>query len=313
MDYKKIYDDLCNSRKHRLLEKEIGYEIHHILPRSMGGTDEDENLVKLTYREHFIAHLLLSRAYPNNIGYKLACVYFLKRPDIMGSRTYQNIKCNIERYKRYQRYLSWSSKHINRLKLSSFYDKNSEDLKFHKKYIKKAKDLISNLNTEMSPKNLKIHLELLKLLTLVREMGYKGLYGWQGINNRSPDSPAPKYAFNKIKKNFISLGILDIHGDFVVDDNPLDSFESSKGDLEKVLKSDIEVKLAIKGMLNKWNFNNKNKTIAAYKAGSKIVLEPITPFLEVDFKYNLEIFKPITYRKAKEILEYLNNESDRTA
>lgn len=61
MDYKKIYDDLCSSRKSRGLKRESGYEIHHILPRSMGGSDEEDNLVKLTYREHFISHRLLCK------------------------------------------------------------------------------------------------------------------------------------------------------------------------------------------------------------------------------------------------------------
>jgi hypothetical protein len=36
-------------------------EVHHILPRSMGGGDEASNLVRLTYREHFLAHWLLTR------------------------------------------------------------------------------------------------------------------------------------------------------------------------------------------------------------------------------------------------------------
>lgn len=34
-------------------------EKHHIIPRSMGGDDVAENLVKLTAKEHFVAHLLL--------------------------------------------------------------------------------------------------------------------------------------------------------------------------------------------------------------------------------------------------------------
>lgn len=59
MDYKKIYDDLCASRKYRDLTKEVGYEVHHILPRSIGGGDEESNLVKLTYKEHYLAHKLL--------------------------------------------------------------------------------------------------------------------------------------------------------------------------------------------------------------------------------------------------------------
>lgn len=37
------------------------YEKHHIIPRSMGGNDNKENLVLLTAKEHFICHLLLTK------------------------------------------------------------------------------------------------------------------------------------------------------------------------------------------------------------------------------------------------------------
>lgn len=105
MNYKKIYDDLCKSRKHRGIEKEDGCEIHHIILRCEGGTNERDNLVKLTYREHFLAHLLLSKAYPHNISYRLATIYFLNKPEVIGSRTYQNLKKKIADFKRYQKYL----------------------------------------------------------------------------------------------------------------------------------------------------------------------------------------------------------------
>lgn len=36
-------------------------ECHHILPRSMGGNDDQTNLIDLSPREHFICHLLLSK------------------------------------------------------------------------------------------------------------------------------------------------------------------------------------------------------------------------------------------------------------
>ncbi len=36
-------------------------ELHHIIPRSLGGSNEADNLVCLTAREHCIAHLLLCR------------------------------------------------------------------------------------------------------------------------------------------------------------------------------------------------------------------------------------------------------------
>ena len=46
-----IYNDLINYCKYEEIE---GYtETHHILPKSIGGTDEKENLVKLSFPEHY--------------------------------------------------------------------------------------------------------------------------------------------------------------------------------------------------------------------------------------------------------------------
>ena len=38
-------------------------EIHHILPKCLGGTDDKTNLIKLTTRQHFVAHWMLWKAY----------------------------------------------------------------------------------------------------------------------------------------------------------------------------------------------------------------------------------------------------------
>ena len=39
-------------------------EVHHIIPRCLGGTDDKINLVKLTPEEHYVAHQLLVKIYP---------------------------------------------------------------------------------------------------------------------------------------------------------------------------------------------------------------------------------------------------------
>lgn len=71
MDYRKIYDDLINKAKTR--EVPEGYfERHHIVPRSLGGSDASENLVKLTAREHFVAHALLVKFTSGADRYKMA-------------------------------------------------------------------------------------------------------------------------------------------------------------------------------------------------------------------------------------------------
>lgn len=64
MDYNKHYYNLINRAKSRVLE---GYvEKHHIIPKCLGGTDDFDNLVVLTAEEHFVAHQLLTKIYPNN-------------------------------------------------------------------------------------------------------------------------------------------------------------------------------------------------------------------------------------------------------
>jgi hypothetical protein len=56
-----IYNRLCESRKGLNRKKGDGnyYELHHIVPRWMGGKDDADNLVLLTAREHYLAHYLL--------------------------------------------------------------------------------------------------------------------------------------------------------------------------------------------------------------------------------------------------------------
>ena len=55
--YSKIYFTITSNAKQRITE---GYtELHHIIPQSMGGSNDKENLVELTAREHFICHWLL--------------------------------------------------------------------------------------------------------------------------------------------------------------------------------------------------------------------------------------------------------------
>ena len=66
MNYKLHYDKLIERGKRTLIH---GYrESHHIIPKCMGGTEEEDNLVWLTAEEHFTAHLLLVKIYPKEKG-----------------------------------------------------------------------------------------------------------------------------------------------------------------------------------------------------------------------------------------------------
>lgn len=65
MNYQLTYNKLISTRmeikKDRVSLKKQGqyFEKHHILPKCKGGSNQKENLVLLTAREHFIAHKLL--------------------------------------------------------------------------------------------------------------------------------------------------------------------------------------------------------------------------------------------------------------
>lgn len=64
MNYQRIYDSLINRAKERVA---VGYtEKHHVCPKCLGGTDNSDNLVSLYPEEHFTAHIILVKLYPEN-------------------------------------------------------------------------------------------------------------------------------------------------------------------------------------------------------------------------------------------------------
>lgn len=72
MNYQKIHDALIARAKTRTLDGY--YEVHHIIPRCMGGNDETSNLVKLTPEEHYVIHQLLAKIHPDNKGLVYAAI-----------------------------------------------------------------------------------------------------------------------------------------------------------------------------------------------------------------------------------------------
>lgn len=56
--YTKWYFSIVEQARSRSTEEG---EVHHIVPSSLGGSNCITNLVKLTFREHFLCHLLLTK------------------------------------------------------------------------------------------------------------------------------------------------------------------------------------------------------------------------------------------------------------
>ena len=96
MNYLSIYNSIIDrailENRRRKSKKDITYiyyESHHIIPKCLNGTNAKNNLVLLTAREHFVAHQLLVKIYPNE--HKL--VFALR---MMCSASEKHIRNNTE-------------------------------------------------------------------------------------------------------------------------------------------------------------------------------------------------------------------------
>ena len=66
MNYKKHYEKLISKARNRSILKSEYKEVHHIIPKCMGGDDSKDNLISLFPEEHLVAHLLLVKIYSDN-------------------------------------------------------------------------------------------------------------------------------------------------------------------------------------------------------------------------------------------------------
>lgn len=65
MDYSRIYNQLISKRQNIPPPENVYCEKHHIIPKCLKGTNDKSNIVRLTAREHYIAHLLLAKIHKN--------------------------------------------------------------------------------------------------------------------------------------------------------------------------------------------------------------------------------------------------------
>jgi hypothetical protein len=85
--YSKAYFGIITRAKNR--HDLTGYtEKHHIIPRSLGGNNTKDNLVKLTAHEHFVCHLLLTRCLLGEEKAKM--VFGAKRMMVRGNQHQTN-------------------------------------------------------------------------------------------------------------------------------------------------------------------------------------------------------------------------------
>ncbi len=127
MNYEKHYQSLVESRRRiRESKRTLGYELHHIIPKSLGGNNDATNLVLLTYREHFVAHWLLAKIHKDKASIHYAFLCMLRDPHgdrKLTSRMIATIKQNFSEFK------SWHAKISNPMDSVAARKKTSDRMK----------------------------------------------------------------------------------------------------------------------------------------------------------------------------------------
>ena len=116
MNYFRIYNSIINRAKTRILE--VYSENHHIVPKCMGGTNCKTNLVRLTPEEHYLAHQLLVKMYPDNKKLVYAAAIMCHSTNTMsrGNRLYGWIRRALSETRRN---VPKSDEHKKKLSLSN--------------------------------------------------------------------------------------------------------------------------------------------------------------------------------------------------
>jgi hypothetical protein len=70
--YTITYFNIIYRAQSRPVSSKVYTEKHHIIPKSLGGSNLLDNLVKLTAREHFVCHLLLIKMLTGGAKHKMA-------------------------------------------------------------------------------------------------------------------------------------------------------------------------------------------------------------------------------------------------
>lgn len=96
MNYKKLYNTIIENR----LKNPLGgyIERHHILPKCLGGSDDKSNLVKLSAREYYICHLLLTKIYKTGIKHSKMIYAYMMMCYVKGENQKRDYKSNSRLY-----------------------------------------------------------------------------------------------------------------------------------------------------------------------------------------------------------------------
>lgn len=202
--YKKYYYNIINNSKSRIYDSEL-HEKHHIIPKSFGGSDDKTNLAILTFREHYICHLLLTKftkgKYKSKMTFALHTFFHFEYN--------RNLKINSYIYKKHKEYFIEECKNrINYTKPDIFIFKNYDT---NDEFIGKQRDFLnySGLSEQQVTHLVKRCIDINHPFRHMKKWGIyineHNIYSYEKISKVSTDSMNKTKICEHCKKE-ISLG-----------------------------------------------------------------------------------------------------------
>lgn len=196
MNYQKHYDALILRARSRKLDTYV--ENHHVLPKSLGGTDDAANIVALTPEEHYLAHQLLVKIY-EKLDNQPAYRKMLFALNLMSG------KSNLSRS---NRYYGWIRRKVSEAKRGHKHtqeskDKNSQSVKNYwasRVHPNKGKPLSESQKMQLSQK--------LKGRQMTEEHKQKISQSLKGVKRKGmpgDSNPSYKHVSDSICNNIVDL------------------------------------------------------------------------------------------------------------
>lgn len=131
--YKLWHDKIIAKAKNRTLE---GYkEVHHIIPKSCGGSNNKDNLIALTAREHYIIHMLMPFCVNKKYRFKMIKGFLYMNVKTKSQKRFYKINSRMyQKFRIEYGILHTGSKHTEETKMKMRGKKLSNETKAKIKY-----------------------------------------------------------------------------------------------------------------------------------------------------------------------------------
>lgn len=117
--YTRWYYKIINRAKNRVLNEYT--EIHHIIPKSLGGKNTKDNLIRLTAREHVICHTLLTKMTVRQCKAKM--VFALWTMVSMHNEYHQRLRVTARQYENIKKQMAEEKSVSQQGELNHFFKK----------------------------------------------------------------------------------------------------------------------------------------------------------------------------------------------